>query len=245
MNTAQPIFFQEPETKAIFREIVNCLPKGTKLYIVGGAMRNAMYYAIFRKKLPQRDYDCVVIGNAEKLIKNLRQSGFAYGEMKRKHQIHLQKRKHSPAKHPLDYVLLEIRWNCEDNIKQNTRNRSNFTINSFVIEIRDLFSGHWRKRVFHLPGAIEDLKRKQLKLNSTRHQANLFACLRFMSLGFKPPSKEEVKRLVEILPKLPKKKRKKNIEKLYSYVGGRKKAEKLARKIGVNLKQVISNLTAS
>ena len=50
--------------------------------------------------------------------------------------------------------------------------------------------------------AMQDLKARQLRVNKIVHPANLYACLRFMSRGFKPPPLEEVRKLLKSLQHL-------------------------------------------
>ncbi|MDP3742294.1 MAG: hypothetical protein Q8R15_03200 [Candidatus Micrarchaeota archaeon] len=235
-----PIFLQEPETLAIFKDIAAAVPKGTKFYIVGGAMRNAMFYYYFKKKLPQRDYDSLIVGDHKKFITNLRKRGFVYGKIRRKTQAVLKKAKFKNAKTLNDFVFLDMHWVKKVDIVQNMKDHASFTINGFAIEVRDLFSSNWRKKVVEMPNAIRDLRRKQLVVNAVDNKHNLFAAMRFMSVGFKQPGKSDVDWLVREFAKSHKKRRKRNLEKLYNYVGGKKKAEKLAKKIGIDLKKLIA-----
>ncbi len=240
-NLQIPIFLQEAETYNIFKEVAAAVPKGTKFYIVGGAMRNAMYFYYFGKKLPQRDYDSVIVGNYEKFIQNLRRVGFVYGKIRRKKQVVLKKAKFKGAKELSNFVFLDMHLERKIDVKQNLKDHASFTMNGFAIEVRDLFSPQWRRKVIEMPEALRDLKDRKLVVNAVDNKHNLFAAMRFMSVGFKPPSKKDVEWLLREFQKAPKKRRKRNIEKLYSYVGGRKKAEKLARKIGVSLSKLLNS----
>ena len=182
---AIPVFLQEPSTYLIFQDIVNAIPKKTKFYIVGGAMRNIMFYYFFKKKLPQRDFDSIIIGNHKKFIDNLRKFGFVYGKIRRKNQITLERKKFPKAKELKDLVVLDIHWKKSGNILKELKQHSSFTINGFAIEVRDLFLKNWRQKIIAMTGAISDLKSKKLRVNSIDNKHNLFAAIRFMSLGFK------------------------------------------------------------
>ncbi len=234
-----PIFLQDVSTLEIFKEVAAAVPNRTKFYIVGGAMRNTLYYYYFGKKLPQRDYDSVIIGNHKKFIANLRKTGFVYGKIRRKKEVVLKKAKFKGAEKISDFVVLDMHWAKKGNILQNMKDHASFTINGFAIEVHDLFSPNWRKKVIEMPNAVRDLKHKQLVVNAVDNKHNLFAAMRFISIGFEPPSKLDVEWLLREFKKAPKKRRKRNIEKLYSYVGGKRKAEKLAKKIGINLNDLL------
>jgi tRNA nucleotidyltransferase/poly(A) polymerase len=210
------------------------IPKNTKVYLVGGAVRNALYFKIFNEKLPQRDYDILLIGNKEKFVKNLRSHGFVYGKIKRKNEIVLKKKKIPKPRHEFnDYVFLDIHTSDEKNILKNLKENSNFTINGFALSLKDIDSKNWHKKVISLSRAMQDLKNKKLRVNVIVHPANLFACFRFISKGFEPPSKKEIKELLVTLGSLEKWRYKKNIRKLFDYVGGEKEAKKLAKKLGI------------
>ncbi len=229
-----PIFMQDPKTNEVLKEVISAVPKNTKAYIVGGAVRNALYYNLFHKKLPHRDYDIVVIGNRSQFIKNLRSKGFIYGKIRRKHEITLKKKKIAKPKHEFDdCVFLDLHFSEEKSIMKNLREVSGFTINAFALSLKQVVSKGWQKKVIAHPNALTDLKKKQLRVNALTHPAMLFACIRFMSQGFKAPSEKQVNGLLLNLRKFPKYKFKRNIKKIFSYVGGEKKARQLTKKLGI------------
>jgi len=89
-----------------------------------------------------------------------------------------------------------------------------------------------------LPTAINDLKNHRLRLNSLKfqkHPGNLFACLRFMHLGFSAPVKKEVAILLKQLPHLEKWRFARNVKKVFNYVGGEKRARQLVKKLGIKI----------
>ena len=230
-----PVFMHDPATNKILKEAASAIPKGTKVYFVGGAARNAVYYRLFHKKMPQRDYDMVSIGNREKFIKNLRSMGFTYGFLIRKDTITMKKKRMKKPKDQFaDYVFLDIHFS-KKSIRKNLKEVTGFTINGFALALKDVASKDWYKKIIAIPTALKDLKNKKLHVNALSHPAMLYACLRFMSKGFKPPSKKEVKQLLKALGKLPKYKFKRNVQKVFSYVGGEKKARQLAKKLGIKI----------
>ncbi len=57
MKQEPPIFMQDSKTSEILKEVKECIPPKTRVYIVGGAIRNALYFKIFNKPLkPTRFY---------------------------------------------------------------------------------------------------------------------------------------------------------------------------------------------
>lgn len=92
-KNALPVFMQDKKTNEIMRTAIRAIPKNTKMYLVGGTMRIALFYNLFGKKLPSRDYDSVLIGNHKKFISNMRSSGFTYGFIRRKSHTTLKKKK--------------------------------------------------------------------------------------------------------------------------------------------------------
>lgn len=237
---------QNPKTNEILNEVIAVIPKGTRAYIVGGAARNAVYYRIFGKAMPQRDYDLLLMGNMGQFVKNLRKLKFTCG-LRRKNYMVLKKKKISKPKHHSDYIILDIHTPKEKNIIKNLKEEANFTVNCFAISLRDITSKNWYKKLIYLPEAMVDLKAKRLHVNIVhKHPANLFACLRFMSKGFEAPSKEEVKTLLWILGGLQKWRYKRNVKKIFDYVGGEKKARQLAKKLGIKADifdfEIIKNL---
>lgn len=235
MNKKLPIFAQDPKTLEILKEAKSAIPKNTKIYLVGGAARNALYFKLFNKELPQRDYDILLVGDKDAFVKNLRARGFVYGKIRKKYEITLKKKKiPKPHAHQFkNYVFLDIHITDEKSILKNLKDNANFTINGFALSLKDINSKNWRKKIVSLPNALQDLKNKKLRVNVIKHPANLFACLRFMSKGFKPPSKKEVKELLSALGSLEVRRYERNIKKLFNYVGGEKEARRLVKKLGI------------
>lgn len=228
-----PIFMQDPKTNEILGEAASVIPKGLNVYLSGGALRNALYYELFHKRLPQRDYDLLVLGKKEGFIKRLRPLGFVYGRIRRKHETVLMKKKVSKPKTFSDYVVLDIKETQDRNIKENMRMRVSFTVNGFALPLKHISSRNWRKQVIAMPGAMDDLKGKKLHMLNIAHPANLFAAIRFMSKGFKAPPKDEVDRLLSALGGLEKWRFNRNVRKVFDYVGGEAEARRLARRLGI------------
>jgi len=232
-----PLFMRDAKAAEILQEVIECIPKRTKVYLVGGAARNAVFYDMYKKAPPQRDYDLLLIGDMQAFVKNLRARGFTYGKMRRKHMTVLKKKRIPKPKHiHNDYIYLDIKISQYKTMKENLRYDVNFTINQFALPLQSATSKAWKKKLITYPGAIEDMKRKQLRLNPDDkkiHSGNLFACMRFMSLGFKQPTKQEVAQLCRAFAAFAPQRYPRNAKKLLTYVGGEAQVRKLAGKLGI------------
>jgi len=159
-NKKLPLFLHNDKTNEIFKIVVDCIPKNTKIYLVGGAIRNAIYYKYFKKELPQRDYDLLLIGDRDGFVKNLRQAGFAYGKIKRKYEVVVKmKRIPKPLHIHNDYLYLDIHSSAEKTALQNLAKNSNFTINGSTISLKNIFKDDWFEKLISLPGSLADLKK--------------------------------------------------------------------------------------
>ncbi len=238
-NNNSRLFTKEGKTAEILKEVIVSIPVKTKIYLIGGAARNTIYFDLFKKSLPQRDYDILLIGRLDKFVNNLRKDHkFVYGKIRRKDEIVLKKKLVPNPQSITDYLVLDIHRSHEKNILKNLEKNSAFTINGFAIPLQHYFSKNTKKYLVELPGAVNDLKNHRLVLNISGykgHSGNLFACLRFMSIGFTPPAKEGAALLLEQLPKLEKWRFERNVKKVFDYTGGEKRARQLARGLGVEI----------
>ncbi|MFP4515098.1 MAG: hypothetical protein ACLFNO_03800 [Parcubacteria group bacterium] len=236
-----PLFLHDEKTKEIFKLVIASIPKDSKVYLVGGAIRNAIYYKYFKKELPQRDFDVILIGDKDAFVKNLRAKGFVYGKINRKHQVVLKIKRIPKPKHIFkDYLYLEIHVSEEKSPLKNLKDNSNFTINGSTISLRHIFRADWFDKLISLPGSLLDLRKKRLKLNQLSHPANLFAAMRFMHIGFKQPEQADIDLLLKSLGDLDERRYKKNIRKLFVYVDGEENARNLLKKL--KIKQDIFDL---
>ncbi|OGN27506.1 MAG: hypothetical protein A3A33_04765 [Candidatus Yanofskybacteria bacterium RIFCSPLOWO2_01_FULL_49_25] len=230
-----PLFMHDPATREIFENVMAKLKKSDKIYLVGGAARNAVYYKIFKKKLPHRDYDMALIGDRNRFTGLLRSLGFSYGKIRRKNHVVLKKRLVSKPRIKVyaDWVFFDIGNTKEKTIEKSLEKGANFTINGFAIPLQAVTSDDWYRHVVTLPSAFRDLKAKRLVVNEVDHPSNLYAALRFMSQGFRKPSSEDTERLLPTPTRFPKKRFARNVKKVFTYVGGEAKARALARKLGI------------
>lgn len=228
-----PIFMHDSLIAASLRDAIATIPNGTRVYLVGGAVRNAIYYDMFHRQLPQRDFDLVVSGDLHGMVTNMRQRGFIYGRIRRKHQIVMKRKRMPHATTNAAFVALDLH-RTTGTARKNLKENATFTINGFALPLTAVTSSAWRQKIIALPSARNDLRRKQLRLNVIAHPANLYACLRFMSLGFTPPPKRDIDALLAALTRLETWRFRRNVEKVYEYVGGRQNALRLTRRLGIH-----------
>ncbi|MEK7132729.1 MAG: hypothetical protein AAB830_01635, partial [Patescibacteria group bacterium] len=237
-NHGTRIFTREGKTAEILKYVIASIPPKAKVYVVGGAARNAVYQELFKKSLPQRDYDILIVGDFNRFIKNVRRHGFIYGKIRRKNDVVLKKKLIPDPQSITDYIVLDIHRSHESSVLKNLKSNSAFTINGFAIPLRNYLSQNIKKFLIALPEAVSDLKNHRLRLNISGykgHPGNLFSCLRFMSIGFTPPDKEGVALLLKQLPRLEKWRFERNVKKVFGYVGREKKARQLAKRLGVEV----------
>ena len=182
----------------------------------------------------KRDYDLVCAKKKRQFINNLRKKGFTYGFIRRKDEITLlKKRVPHPKDRFKDNVFLDIHFTDEFDIAKNLKKYAGFTINAFAISLSDIAEEKWNENLITIPGALDDLKNKQLRLNAVSHPTMIYACIRFMAQGFKQPSKTDVQKMLRAAGSMNKKSHERRIKKVFNYVGGEQNARKLLMKLGI------------
>ncbi len=227
-----PIFLQNRKVREFLGEVVASIPKRTRVYLYGGSVRNAIFYRMFKRKLPQRDYDLIVIGASKRFIENLRQRGFTYGKTRRLTKVTMRKKKTRHPKGFSGYVYLDLALRKKGTIGEVLRERTNFTMNGMAVDLRRVVRPGWFRWVVSIPGAIADLRAMRVRTYK-RYPLNLYACLRFVSQGFKVPPKDEMSNMVEDVRKAKWRYFKRDTEKLIRYVGSKRKAKQLVSRLGV------------
>lgn len=213
--------------------IISCIPQGTKVYLVGGTLRNLFVYPHHPKlKIKQRDYDLVVFGKHKQFIINLIRKGFVKGSIERKYQTVLKRPIFTNAKSLDDFAVLDIGDSMQlgvkavGNIKDFIAKKVNFTVNGLGINIRDLMADNWRKDIISpfKDRAMRDLKNARLKLNPKKRRffpSDIFACVRFVAAGFSPPPQKEIAVLKKAFIKHPPENLEIQKQKLFSYTDKR------------------------
>lgn len=230
-----PIFMDDSAVARILREVASSVPEDVGVFLMGGALRNAVYNYYFSESLPQRDFDLPLIGKPQKFISDLRGNGFNYGKIRRKDEVVLKKAKFAGSEDISDFVVLDIHISEEKDIRENIKKNANFTISCFALPLEAVLRPDWLKHLIALPGALEDLMNKRLRVNQFDYPTTLFACIRFMSQGFKQPSKEEVGKLLDSLTGVEEDRFERSVQKVFNYVGGEENARRLVRKLGIDV----------
>ncbi|MBU1988485.1 MAG: hypothetical protein KKD94_03330, partial [Nanoarchaeota archaeon] len=164
---------------------------------------------------------------------NLRKKGFVYGKLNRKNERVVKKRKSTGAKELKDFVFIDIHFSAEKNILKSLQKNANFTINGFALPLEKVFSGDWYKSIISVKNAEKDIRNRQISVNAYIHPAQLYACVRFVSHGFKPPTEKEAEGPFHLLKKLRKNQLKRNLRKVFEQTGGKMKARKIAKRMGI------------
>lgn len=235
-NKDKEYFSRDSEISSVIKEVIAAIPNKTKAFMVGGAARNVIYYEFFKKSLPQKDFDIIVFGDIESFIKNIRSFGFVYGKSRKK--THCILRKKIRNNESTYYIKLDIFKALEGGPLVNLEKVAGFTINGFAIPLEKYLTHNVLKHTISLPGAITDLRKKQLHLNLLGYKTfpgNIFSALRFMSIGFKKPSKKEVMLLLAELPNIKEKWFERNINKVFDYTDGENNARELVKKLDIKI----------
>jgi len=244
----QLTFLEDKKTREIFEEAIPCIPPDCEVYLVSGSVRNSLYYHFFWTKLPQRDFDAVVIWNSKKFVDNLKSAWWedSWRIIKTNWIILYKVKKWANNRQNFnDCVYLDLIFSDpEQTILENLENHANFTINGWAINLKNIFSDDWLDRIIILPMTIEDIKNKQLKLNDPDDSFGIFACMRFISQWFKKPSEEEIELMIRALKNTKKDRFERNISKLYNYVWGEKKARDILKKLWIE-KDIFNYETAT
>jgi len=222
-----------------FKNVINNLPAEIDLYIVGGSVRNAIYRELFGDLLPQRDYDQVATSSSVKYLQYLQTLQFHKGKIDRPTQkVYIKDLVKHPANDSYkDYLVFDIHTMDGTTIEENLRLSSGFTINGFALPARKALDKDWMDFIIQLPGALEDMKNRQLRVNMDGYKeqpANLFAGIRFISQGFKQPTQNEISILLRELKNTTPERYEKGITKVWNYVGGEARAKEIVKQLGID-----------
>ncbi len=231
---SQLLFLQDSIIKNAFEEIISCLTDDCEAYLVSGSVRNSLYYQFHNTKIPQRDYDIVLFWNHEKFVTNLQEKWWINNSKLPKSNGIVLKKSRDPRM-SLDnqpqgsLIVLDITYAITwSTILQNLKEHANFTLNGSAINIKDCMDDNRLEKITTLPLTIEDIKNKQIRLNGKiLHPSVIFACLRFMSIGFKKPERKDLEAMVEALRTIKSERFEKSLQKLYEYVWGESHAREL------------------
>lgn len=235
VNENLPIFLKNKEVHQILQEVINAIPEDSELYLHGGAMRNAVYYRLFKEDLPQRDFDMLLIGNKDLFAANILAHGFVRGKKNAETVATFKKPKvDNPSEDFADWVYLDVVYRKNMTIQESLAQRVNFTINGSALNLRDIDDPDWFEKIVMIPGTLEDIKLKRLRTNK-RYPINIYACVRFVFLGFTPPPKNELDDMVEDLCRIDEVKFARDTEKVIRYIGSAEKVREIVNQLGINV----------
>ena len=183
-------FVNDERIVQIFWEILWVLPKNETFYLVGGTVRNALYYDIHKIKLPQRDYDIAYIGNKISTIIPLLESiGFVLSSTFGKDQFIMKKPRTEWANNSDGYIFLDISIAKENFFL--TMPKVDFTIGGLTIDLQKIFDSDWKNSLRWLPTTWNDIWEKRL-ISHNIGSRSLFRAIRFIYLGFLPPIQSDI-----------------------------------------------------
>jgi hypothetical protein len=236
--------YNSDEARESFRKVVSGTPASVDAYLVGGSIRNALFRAFHGKVLTQRDYDQVVTKGSQTYRDYLASQGFEERlyPSRQDEQVAFSKplnERASAGDSYVNWLVFDLHTVDGTTIEHNIKTEVCFTVNGCAIRTSDIFTRPWQDAVIQvLPTALQDIKDKRLRLNREGYAnwpSNFYAMLRMMSVGFTPPSDEEVQLLLKELPKIEHARFERNIKKVYGYVGGEQKARNLVRSLGIDV----------
>jgi hypothetical protein len=228
-----PLFLRNEIQRTILQEVIECIPKNSELYLHGGAVRNAVFYRLFGEELPQRDFDMLLIGDKDLFTNILLSRGFVRGKKNIETGATFKKqRHHNPSEDFDDWVYLDVVFRTNMTVEESLQKKVNFTINGSAINANDIFAPNWFEKVIMLPDTLEDLKLRRIRVNR-RYAINIYACVRFVSLGFAAPSQKELADMIEDLRSIDQIKFARDTAKVIQYVGSAEKVREIVRRLGI------------
>ncbi|MFH1170505.1 MAG: hypothetical protein V1704_03010 [Candidatus Vogelbacteria bacterium] len=233
MQNDLPIFLKDLSTKKILGEVRGFVPKDTKIYLFGGAVRNAIYFKYFDEEIIQRDYDCVVIGNGEMFANNLVKGGFVFGSKNfEKAKIFKKARISNPVHKYNDWLYLDCKiFSSEERINSILEKISDLTISGVALDIQFFDSINWISKIIAIPKALDDIKEKKLRLVNP-YPINFYKIIRLVSRGFQQPTKSDIIMCLEKLREITKERFISNTEKTIRYIGSEEQAIKISKELG-------------
>ena len=227
-----PIYFHSDRARLEMFEVVQNLPSGVEVYLVGGALRNALISKYHDETWQQRDYDQIVTKNSDEYLSYLYDRGFTDGTLQSSTQRVIAKPVVEGGKliSYEDNIVFDIHTLDGTSVEDNLRYKSGLLVNGFALSLRDVFTPDWEDALIQLPGALDCIRTKQIRINQDGFASeanNFFACMRFIGAGFSAPPRDEITKLLLQLPELGHERYQRNLEKLSNYVGGESQARRI------------------
>lgn len=234
-----PLFFYSDIATKVMSDIVMDLPAGIEVYMVGGVLCNALVRKYFGEIWTQRDYDQVATKNSGEYLNYLIEKGFDFRG--------IDEPNHKTASKPVvdnaryisyeDNLVFDIHLSDAMAIKDSLKHNSGLSINGLALNLRDVFADDWEDKLITLPGALDSIKNKQIRINYDGYQSDssyFFALIRFMGLGFAGPTQEDIMKLLKTVSDLSAERYQKNIMKLVSYLGSEYKVRSVVNTLGIH-----------
>lgn len=233
------IFFYSNRARNSMNTIIEKLPPDVDVWLVGGAVRNALVKKYHGETWLQRDYDQVVIKNTDKYFDYLKNNGFIFRG--------IDDPNHKTASMAVVDDAREISY--EDNlvfdmhiaegttIEDNLKNDTMLLLNGCAISLKDILTDDIESKIIALPGAVESIKSREIILNPYNNDAEsnyFFAVLRFMGMGFSAPTREDSLMLLRRVKNLPSDRYERNVAKVANYVGGKEKLVEIVNSLGID-----------
>lgn len=233
------IFFYSDPARNSMNTIIEKLPPDVDVWLVGGAVRNALVKKYHGETWLQRDYDQVVIKNTDKYFDYLKNNGFIFRG--------IDDPNHKTASMAVVDDAREISY--EDNlvfdmhiaegttIEDNLKNDTMLLLNGCAISLRDILTDDIESKIIALPGAVESIKSREIILNPYNNDAEsnyFFAVLRFMGMGFSAPTREDSLMLLRRVKNLSSERYERNVAKVANYVGGKEKLVEIVSSLGID-----------
>lgn len=221
------------------RGVIDSLPKDVNVYLVGGAIRNALVRKYHGETWVQRDYDQAITSGSQQYLALLEQLGFSRGNINNADHVVMSKLLEENGQaisyednlvfdmHPVDGTTIE------DNLKYSTA----LSINGFALSLCDIFADDWEDKLIQLPGALDSIKNKQINVNQQGYTSEtnyFFALLRFIGAGFAAPNRDDVIKLLKVTADIEPERYSRNVTKLVNYVGGEVRVKQIVDSLGID-----------
>ncbi len=232
------LFFYSDAAKEAMRNVINNLSDDVEVYLVGGAIRNALVKKYLGETWIQRDYDQAITRGSLQYIAQLEQLGFSRGSINNDEHIVMAKPLKANGQEVSyeDNLVFDMHTvdgtTIEDNLKYSTA----LSINGFALPLRNILDEDWEGKLFQLPGALDSIKNKQINLNQDGYNSEsnyFFALLRFMGAGFAAPDHDDVIKLLKVTADIEPERYTRNVIKLVNYVGGEARVREIIDSLGI------------
>jgi len=236
-----PLNFNSPEAESEFRKTMEHLPEGIDVFIVGGALRNALFRQFHGTILKQRDYDQVITKGSAQYAKYLSSCGFEelpYSDGRTTATVFRKPLVKNAKENYHDWLVFDLHTVDGTTIEDNLQRMAVFSVNGCAVRANEVLVQPWQEAVLEvqaLPTALQDIKDKKLSINkkSQMEPSSFFSALRLVSAGFAPPSHHDVNTLLDNLAKLEHGRFDRNVKKVWDYVGGEANARSLVEELGI------------